>query len=764
MGDYILSHDVGTSSVKAVLVDFQGKVIGTRSAAYPTYYPEPAWVEQDPSDYWNAICETSRGILEQCGIRKEEIRGIVFSTQAQGVIPVDSEGEPLYRNITWVDGRAQAQAEKIMRKVGGKRIFTLIAGTPIMGKDCIAKITWLKEECPEIYAKTYKILDVNGYLKFRATGRMVTELSGASSYGLDLKKKEWMSVFPLVGIDMDRLPELVKSTDIVGGLTKEAAEETGLMEGMPVFGGCDDVQAAAVGSGMCRDGDIHIYLGTSAWVCASTRTKDKFCHGAAAIQSADPEMNLIAGITESAGANIQWVRDQFFRQEKLEYGDKVYDYMDHIVEQIPPGSDHLICTPWMLGERCPVSSVETRATLFNMTLVHTREHMMRAVYEGIGYNLRWILENYEKDYGFRCDDFRIIGAGALDHSWMQIIADITGKRFDVVEDPRNAGAVGAAMIALIGLGEIPDFASTKDFVRVVEHYSPDPKNRAVYDKLFRDYKNIYYSLRGAYRKANSARFEGSEIEEDFPSGSGRKGPSLGKRLRSAAGGLRKNAKGGGSSASDVPQTDGAPQTNGVPARVTEVIAKYARMMTELDYSVGDSPCILVKHEGRCYATRSAADFHSITEKDIADITELDIAEKDVLMASSGRSAMILSRPPYAAEYIDRGEEIPVALDDLAQIIGPRVRNVIRSRRRIADALRTSEAVLVYGGDLITCGRTLYEAYVALTVLEKSAEVTRKADVIGGAKVLPYPTAMLMHVVYRLKYSKKEEAHKDASEG
>lgn len=510
MPRYILSHDIGTSSDKAVLVDFEGNIIATCTESYPTFYPEPAWVEQNPIDYWKAVCKTSQEIVKTPGIDKKDIKGIVFSTQAQGIIPIDKDGEVLYNNITWVDGRAEKQAEQIMNKVGGKRLFKVLAGTPIMGKDCIAKIIWLKEERPKVYENTDLILDVNGYLKFKCTGEKVTELSGASSYGLDLKKKTWLSVFPLVGLDMDKLPPLVTSTDIVGGLTKEAALETGLEIGTPVFGGCDDVQAAVVGSGMCEDGDIHIYLGTSAWIAAVSKTATKFKHGAAAIQSADKEMNLIAGITESAGANINWLREQFFARESEELGEQIYDFMDKVVDHIPPGSEHLICTPWMLGERCPVSSTTTRATLFNMSMVHTREHIMRAMYEGIGYNLRWVLENYQKDYGFDCDNFRIIGGGALDDGWMQIIADITGKNFGVVNDPRNAGAIGAAMVALIGLREIPSFADTKRFVKIQKSYSPNPENREIYNKLFNDYKNIYSSLKKAYDIANSARFESED--------------------------------------------------------------------------------------------------------------------------------------------------------------------------------------------------------------------------------------------------------------
>ena len=513
MGHYIISHDMGTSSDKAVLIDFSGKIIASKAEPYPTYYPAPAFVEQKPDEYWEGVCKASKGVVAAAGIDPKEVEGIVFSTQAMGIIPVNEDGKVLYNNITWVDGRAEKQAQKIMRKFGGKKIFSLFSGTPIMGKDVIAKIHWLREERPDVYNETKYFLDVNGYLKYKCTGVMVAELSGASSYGLDLKKKTWMSVLSLAGIDMKKLPPLVKSTDKVGdGLTEEAAKEMGLLPGTPVFGGCDDTQAATIGSGMNGDGDIHIYLGTSGWVCASTKTETKFCHGAAAIQSADPEMNLICGVTEAAGSNIQWLIEQFFRTEQKELGEGVYRYMDDIIRQIPAGSDHLICTPWMLGERCPVSSTTTRSTLYNISPTHTREHLMKAVYEGIGYNLRWILENYEKDYGFHCRQFRIIGGGALDDAWMQIISDITQREFAVVENPRNAGAVGAAIVALIGLGQLDSFREAKKFVVEAKTYRPNEANKAIYDEMFRTYRRLYKSLKKTYKVTNSKRFGGEEYD------------------------------------------------------------------------------------------------------------------------------------------------------------------------------------------------------------------------------------------------------------
>ena len=507
MQEYILAHDIGTSSDKAVLVRMDGTIAATNTVPYPTYYPNPSWVEQVPTDYWNAVCKSTKAILADKGVDPSEIKGVVFSTQSMGLIPMDSEGNNLYNNITWVDGRAEKQAQSIMRKLGGKRLFTMVAGTPIMGKDVVSKIVWIKEKHPEIYEKTKYFLDVNGYLKYKCTGEMVAELSGASSYGFDLKKKTWLGVLGLTGIDMKKLPPLVKSTDKIGnGITAKAAEETGLLEGTPVFGGCDDVQSACVGSGKTGNNDVHIYLGTSAWVCASSKSITTFKNGAAAIQSADPESNLVVGITEAAGSNIQWIMEQFFSKEREEYGEGIYAYMDKAIENIPAGSDHLICTPWMLGERCPVSNTTTRATLFNINPEHTREHLMRAVYEGIGYNLRWILENFRADYKISCDHFHIIGGGALDEGWMQIIADITGVEFNVVDNPRSSGALGAAIVAMIGLGRLDGFDDAKKFVKVSKNYTPNTQNKAIYDELFASYKDVYYSLKAAYRRANGARF------------------------------------------------------------------------------------------------------------------------------------------------------------------------------------------------------------------------------------------------------------------
>ena len=505
---YVLSYDVGTSGTKAVIISTEGEVLGSAKSEYALFYPGPAKVEQNPEDYWSAIKSTTKEVIEKTNISSDEILGLVFTTQAMGIIPVDKSGKVLRPNISWVDGRAEKQALRIMRMLLGKRVFKSLIGIEITGKDVLPKLIWLRENEPEIYANTESILDVNGYLKFMATGKKVFEWSGACSYTFDLKKKDWTRIlFRLIGFDLKKLPPLVKSTDKVGVLTEKAALELGLVEGIPVFGGCDDTQSAAMGSGAIHEGEAHIYLGTSAWVGASTARAPKFKNGAVTLQSADPEKNIVVGITEAAGINLDWVIDKFYLEEKKNLGlDRVYEIINQEGERIPAGSDHLILTPWMLGERCPVSTTTTRATFFNLDHKHTRAHVVRAMGEGIAYNLRWIIENFEKDFKFDIPSLRVIGGVSQKDDWMQLIADVTHRRIITTSQPIWAGAIGASAIVMVGAGVYPDFSCMDKFVQTRKEFIPNPDNFEIYEHLFEIYKDLYKALKKTYIKANADRF------------------------------------------------------------------------------------------------------------------------------------------------------------------------------------------------------------------------------------------------------------------
>jgi len=508
MDGYVIAHDVGTSSVKTALISDQGKVIAHATSAYGFTYPKPGWVEQNPEDYWNGSVKNTQEVLQKNLIDLQLLKGIVFSTQAMGIIPLDAQDKLLNHNITWVDGRAEEQARWLMNLLGGKRVFEKMIGVEITGKDVIPKLRWLKQNLPELYEKTETILDVNGYLKFRATGRKVFEWSGACSYGFNLKKKDWERLlFRIAGIDIHKLPPLVRSTDVVGTLRPEAATELGLPVGIPVFGGCDDTQAAAIGSGSTKEGEAHIYLGTSAWAGVTTGKNLKHKNGAVVLQSADAAKNLLVGITESAGSNLDWLIEKFYKYEKNDPAiEDIFSFINRETEGVPPGSDHLIFTPWLLGERCPVSTTTTRGTLFNVGLEHTRGHFVKALLEGVAYNLKWIFENYQRDFGFESKKIRAIGGGSVNEQWMQGIANITGKTVETLTQPTTAGALGAASCAFVGCGIFPDFHQVNQCIEVRNTYYPDPAPSELYDHLFRSYKDVYKGLKKAYLRANLERF------------------------------------------------------------------------------------------------------------------------------------------------------------------------------------------------------------------------------------------------------------------
>lgn len=505
--DYILAHDVGTSGNKAVLVDPKGNVHATAFASYEVHYPRPGWAEQEPEDWWRAIAASTNQVMRTGSVAPGNILGMVYATQMLGIVPMSSTGTVIRPAIIWLDARAPEQATRIMNKFLGRHVFAVIAGAELSGKDGLAKLLWLKENEPDVYREMTCFLDVNGYLTYRATGKQVFEWSCASAFGFDLGKKDWLrTIISYVGLDMKKFPALVRSTDRVGGLTSEAAGDCGLLEGTPVFGGGGDAQAAATGSGAVAEGDGHIYLGTSGWVGVITGKNPTGHDGVACMQASDPAKSLLFAEMETAGACLKWIANEFYKAEQADPNiPNVYALMDQKVLTIPPGSGSLVYTPWMYGERSPITDTWVRSTFFNLSADHTREHLLRAVYEGIAYNLRWMIEIVEKKFHFPLPVLRLIGGGVRGDAWMQIIADVTARRVETVADPLEAGAVGIALTAAVGLGAYPDHNALKKIVRIGHVFDPRPENAECYDDLYQTYRQLYVSLRSLYRQVNENR-------------------------------------------------------------------------------------------------------------------------------------------------------------------------------------------------------------------------------------------------------------------
>lgn len=499
--EYLLTYDVGSTGCKAAIVTIDGHLLETAHETYPTYYPQPLWAEQDPEDWWRAIIHSTRKVLESCRVKGEQIAGIAFCTTVTNILILDEHKNLLRPCIFWMDGRAGEEARQMMRKLGGRWVFRQIVGNEVLGKDMIPKYIWLRSHEAEIYQNGAYFLDASGYLLYRMTGELVYEWSVASGLGLfDFKTKKFNTLLMrFFGLNEEKFPRLVRSIDKVGGLLQTSASELGIPAGIPVFGGAGDPMIAAVGSGTVREKDAFLNLGTSAFIGVITSKQVTGRNGLAMIQSADPDNLMLFGETSTAGASLEWAARQLYNSNPIA---ETFGRMDQEVETSEPGANGLIFTPWMYGERSPIPDESLRAAFINLGVNHTRQDMTRAIYEGVAFNLRWILDTIDDLYRIRIDTLRVLGGGARSLSWLRIISNVTGCQLEVLPNPRERFTVGAALVATIGLGIYSSFDAIRPLVLVDKVIEPDPQHDSKYDQLYAAYRRVYPGLRGIYHDLN----------------------------------------------------------------------------------------------------------------------------------------------------------------------------------------------------------------------------------------------------------------------
>ncbi len=502
-GDFFLGYDVGTGGTKAALIDRSANIIASSFCDYPLYHPKPHWAEQDPEDWWQAVVTCTREVLARSGIEPGRVAGLGFAGQMLGLVPMRADGSPQGMAVSWMDSRGDAQAARIIRTLGGKRLVEMIAAGVPTGKDVIPKMLWFKQERPDDFAVISKFLDTTGYLVFRATGRMVIDHTGAGDTGLiGMRSRDWSrALLRLVGMPMEKMPPVLSSIGVAGLLGEKPASAMGLAPGTPVIAGMADIPAAATGSGALEHGDGHIYLGTSSWLCLSVRKPKSLGQvGIASVPS--PDLFMMIGESEMAGACVDWFLRELAREKSdqaAREGRSVYDLLDECIEAAEPGVRNLIFAPWMFGERSPVADTTLHGAFLNLGLEHRQEDLMRAIYEGVAYNLRRLLEAVAKA-GYPRPALRAIGGGAQSDTWMQVIADVTGRRVDAVSDPQQAGAVGCALA--VALGVLSDYKEIKKVVRVRRSFEPRSLLQPRYDRLFRVFQDTYPALSRAGRALN----------------------------------------------------------------------------------------------------------------------------------------------------------------------------------------------------------------------------------------------------------------------
>ncbi len=528
---YAITYDIGTTGVKTCVFELSDtiKLLGGASQGYELYVFPDGGAEQDPDEWWGAMCDTTKTALREADVTPDMINGISFCSQAQGLILADKDGNHVRRAMSYMDQRAKEELKKGIAhgpQIAGANIPKLLKSLQITGavaasvKDPVWKYKWVEAHEPENFKRAYKWLDVKDYLITRMTGNFaMTRDSAFATLLYDIRKGKncWSKeMTDMLGVKFEHLPEIKECTDKIGELSEKAASELGLVPGIAVFGGGSDASLIGVGAGSVEMGDTHIYSGTSGWVGTVV---DKSIVDAsamiAAIVGADPGKYIYFAELETAGKCLEWAKDHlcldevgiYLKKEKVtdsyeaEY-TSLYDYMSEVIDKVPAGANGVIFTPWLHGNRCPFEDPNARGSFFNLSLETGKSEMLRAVIEGVCMHLRWFLEVQEKKVK-TSDTIRFVGGGALSPVTCQILADITGKTVESVNSPQNVGAVGAAVIVACGLGIINGVGEAKKLIPVVKTYKPVTSNKPVYDKQFAVFKNLYKS-----NKANFAALNG----------------------------------------------------------------------------------------------------------------------------------------------------------------------------------------------------------------------------------------------------------------
>lgn len=518
----VLAIDLGTSGCKAAIVDLEGKVHSLVFREVETLILPGGGAEQDPNHWWNAVVQASRALVEQNKDLASSIVAICANTQGEGTLPVDKQGTPLSNAVLWMDTRGASLVQKRMSgfiKIAGFspsklfRFIRLTGGAPsLTGKDPVGHMLWFKYEQPELYAATYKFLNVLDYLNFKLTGRIVSTVDSiVTSWVTDNRRPGNVTVHPglckLIGISAEKIPDPVSCTEVLGTVDPEFAHAVGISRKTLVIAGAIDATAAAVGSGALLDGQVHLYLGTSSWLGAHVPYKKTDVQSAiASLPSAIPNKYLMIALQATACGNLNFLADKILFPNDLlssnKRPDNVYQILDQLAETSPPGAKGLIYTPWIYGERAPIEDQTIRAGVHNLSLEHSRADLVRAIFEGIALNTRWILRPVEKFIGKKSDSIAAVGGGANSNILCQILADVLGRPMRQMANPIQANVRGSALIAAHALGKI-SFHDNARKIPITKNYNPNADNRAVYDLHFEEFVNLYKSQKRIHNRLNT---------------------------------------------------------------------------------------------------------------------------------------------------------------------------------------------------------------------------------------------------------------------
>ena len=502
-GPFVLGIDAGTGGCKAVAYDLDGRVVAESFVEYPVLHPRVDWAEQDPMDWWNATVKALRNVARRVAI--EDIEALAVTSQREAFTPLDAEGRVLANAIIWLDARAGRQEEMVRRLISQKRVLEL-TGVPIDQIFTAIKLLWFKEERPELFSKFSTILFSKDFIVYKLTGAMCTDYSMASrTMLLDLRRLEWSEeLCNELGIPIDILPELRGSWEVVGEVTSEAAEKTGLRKGIPVVSGGGDRPCEALGSGTLREGEVNIGTGTGTVMEAPlSEPRPDLKARVDTCLHVVPRTWEYEVIINSTGESLRWFRDNFGWRELVEARERRVSAYDLLMEEasgIPPGAEGLLYYPYLWGARAPRFNPKARGVFIGFTHAHGRAHFVRAVLEGVAYQYVGTL-NLLRELGVEVRRISMTGGEVRGKLWNEIKAAVLGMKL-IVPRVVEAASLGAAILAAVGSSMFTSFTrAIESMVHIAEVYEPALELHERYVELWKRYEYVYEVLERAFNAA-----------------------------------------------------------------------------------------------------------------------------------------------------------------------------------------------------------------------------------------------------------------------
>jgi len=504
---YLIGIDLGTSGTKTVLFDIAGNTVASSTQEYPLIQPQNGWAEQDPNHWWDACVKTLTDVLNGSGINPADIASIGLSGQMHGLVLLDESGEVLRNSIIWCDGRTTEQCSEITNLVGAERLIEITANPALTGFTA-GKILWVRQNEPELYAKARHILLPKDFLRYKLCNVFATEVSDASGMNLlDVPNRKWSGeVLQKLKIDEQMLPKMHESYEITGTISDKAAALTGLKAGTPVVGGGGDNAAAAIGTGIVETGKAFITIGTSGVIFAHSDNVTIDPQGRVhTFCSAVPGAWTVMSCTLSAGGSLQWFRNNFCQTEIEEAktaGVDVYDILSEKAQNIPIGANKLLFLPYLMGERSPILNPFARGVFFGLSGMHTRSEMIRAIMEGVVYSQRECIDVL-RQMGVPFSQMMATGGGGRSPFWRQMISDVLDCPIATITNKEGA-ALGAAILAGVGAGIYESLpAACNTIIKTTPPHTPDLGQKAIYDKYYLLYLEVYQSLKEHFNTLSS---------------------------------------------------------------------------------------------------------------------------------------------------------------------------------------------------------------------------------------------------------------------